>query len=129
MAQTHGISAYLGNAWLDALGNNTSFAVAQVYVKLHVGDPGTAGTANPATETTRKAVSFGAASAGVLTSDADVSWTNIAGSQDADHFTCWDNVSAGNFLFSGTITANPYDAGDTYTISSGNLTASLTLVD
>jgi hypothetical protein len=129
MAQTHGISAYLGNAWLDALGNNTSFAVAQVYVKLHVGDPGTAGTANPATETTRKAVSFGAASAGVLTSDADVSWTNIAGSQDADHFTAWDNVSAGNFLFSGNITANPYDAGDTYTISSGNLTASLTLVE
>jgi hypothetical protein len=129
MAHTHGLSAYLGNAWLDALGNNTSFAVAQVYVKLHTGDPGTAGTANPATETTRKAVSFGAASAGVLTSNADVSWTNIAGSQDADHFTCWDNVSAGNFLFCGNITANPYTAGDTYTISSGNLTVSLTLVD
>jgi hypothetical protein len=30
-------------------------------------------------------------------------------------------------LFSGTITANPYDAGDTYTISSGNLTVALTL--
>ena len=123
----HGIGAYLGNAWLNALGNNTSFAVAQVYVKLHVGDPGANGTANPATETTRKAVSFGVASAGVLASDADVSWTNIAGSEDANHFTAWDDLTAGNFLFSGTITANPYDAGDTYTISSGNLTATLTL--
>ena len=123
----HGIGSYLGNAWLNALGNNTSFAVAQVYVKLHVGDPGANGTANPATETTRKAVSFGVASAGVLASDADVSWTNIAGSEDANHFTAWDDLTAGNFLFSGTITANPYDAGDTYTISSGNLTASLTL--
>ena len=122
-----GIGSYLGNAWLDALGNNTSFAVAQVYVKLHTSNPGSAGTAHPATETTRKAVSFGAAAAGVLTSDDDVSWTNIAGSEDANHFTAWDNVSAGNFLFSGTITANPYDAGDTYTILSGNLTASLTL--
>ena len=122
-----GIGSYLGNAWLDALGNNTSFAVAQVYVKLHVGDPGAAGTANPATETTRKAVSFGAAAGGVLTSDADITWTNIAGSEDANHFTAWDNVSAGNFLFSGQIQANPYDAGDTYTILSGNLTASLTL--
>jgi hypothetical protein len=112
---------------MDALGNNTSFTVAQVYVKLHVGDPGAAGTLNPATETTRKAVSFGAASAGALASDADVSWTNIAGSQDASHFTAWDNLTAGNFLFSGTITANPYDAGDTYTISSGNLTVALTL--
>jgi hypothetical protein len=123
----HGIGSYLGNAWLNALGNNTSFAVAQVYVKLHVGDPGADGTENPATETTRKAVSFGVASAGVLTSDDDVTWTNIAGSQDANHFTAWDNLSAGNFLFSGTIQANPYDAGDTYTIDSGNLTASLTL--
>ena len=123
----HGIGAYLGNAWLNALGNNTSFAVAQVYVKLHVGDPGAAGTANPATETTRKAVSFGAASAGVLTSDDDVTWTNIAGSEDANHFTAWDSLTTGNFLFSGTITANPYDAGDTYAIDAGNLTASLTL--
>ena len=123
----HGIGAYLGNAWLNALGNNTSFAVAQVYVKLHVGDPGAAGTASPATETTRKAVSFGAASSGALASDADVSWTNIAGSEDANHFTAWDSLTTGNFLFSGTITANPYDAGDTYTITSANLTASLTL--
>ena len=122
-----GLSAYLANAWLDALGNNTSYVVAQVYVKLHVGAPGALGTANPATETTRKAVSFGAASTGAIASDADISWTNIAGSQDATHFTSWDNVSAGNFLFSGTITGNAYTAGDTYTISSGNLSASLTV--
>jgi len=123
----HGLSAYLCNAFLDALANNTSYAVAQVYIKLHTGDPGAAGTANAATETTRKAASFGAASAGAITSDADISWTNIAGSQDASHFTAWDNLTAGNFLFSGTITANPYTAGDTYTISSGNLSASLTV--
>jgi len=123
----HGLSAYLCNSWLDALANNTSFAVAQVYIKLHVGDPGAVGTANPATETTRKATSFGAASAGAINSDADISWTNIAGSQDATHFTAWDSLTTGNFLFSGTITANPYTAGDTYTISSGNLSASLTV--
>jgi len=122
-----GISSYLADEWLDALGNNSSFAVSDVYIKLHVGDPGAAGTSNAATETTRKSASFGAASAGVLTSDADVTWTNISGSQDATHFTAWDNVSAGNFLFSGTITANPYTAGDTFTITSGNLTVSLTL--
>ena len=123
----HGLSAYLCNAFLNALGNATSFSVAVPYIKLHTGDPGAAGTANPATETTRKSVSFGAASAGAITSDADISWTNISGSQDATHFTAWDNISAGNFLFSGNITANPYTAGDTYTISSGNLSASLTV--
>jgi hypothetical protein len=36
-------------------------------------------------------------------------------------------LAAGNFLFSGTITGNAYVAGDTYTIPSGSLTASLTL--
>jgi hypothetical protein len=30
-------------------------------------------------------------------------------------------------LFSGAITGNPYTAGDTYTIASGSLTASLTI--
>lgn len=122
-----GISAYLANAWLNALGNATSFSVTTPYVKLHVGDPGANGTSNAATETTRKSVSFAAASNGALASDADVSWTNIAGSQDATHFTAWDNETAGNFLFSGTITGNAYTAGDTYTISSGGLTVSLTV--
>jgi len=122
-----GLSAYLCNSFLNALGNATSFSVAVPYIKLHVGDPGSAATANAATETTRKSVSFGAASAGAIASDADISYTNIAGSQDATHFTAHDNVSAGNFLFSGTITGNAYTAGDTYTISSGNLSASLTV--
>ncbi len=123
----HGLSAYLCNAILDSVGNNTSFAVAVAYVKLHTQDPGPLGTANPATETTRKAISFGVASAGVITSDADISWTNIAGSQDATHFTVWDNLTAGNFLFSGNVVAGAYTAGDTYTITAGNLSASLTV--
>ena len=122
-----GISSYLANAWLDAVGNNTSYAVGTVYVKLHVGDPGANGTSNAATETTRKAASFAAASSGSLASDADITWTNIAGSQDATHFTAWDNATTGNFLFSGTITANAYTAGDTFTIASGSLTVSLTI--
>ena len=122
-----GLSSYLANKFLDAVGNATAYSAANVYVKLHVGDPGADGTGNPATETTRQSVSFGAASGGGLTSDANVSWTNIAGSEDATYFTAWDNATTGNFLFSGAITGNPYTAGDTFTIPSGSLTVSLTL--
>ena len=122
-----GISSYLADELLDAVGNNSSFAVGAVYVKLHTGDPGANGTGNPATETTRQAASFGASSSGTLTSDADITWTNIAGSQDATFFTAWDNLSAGNFLFSGSINGNAYTAGDTYVIPSGSLTVSLTI--
>ena len=122
-----GISSYLADELLDAVGNNSSFAVGAVYVKLHIGDPGANGTGNPATETTRKAASFGASSAGTLTSDADITWTNISGSQDATFFTAWDSATAGNFLFSGSINGNAYTAGDTYVIPSGSLTVSLTI--
>ena len=122
-----GMSAYLADSLLNALGNNTAYAVTNVYVQLHIGDPSAAGTANPATETTRKAVSFASASAGSIASDADVTWTNISGSQDATFFTAWDSSTGGNFLFSGTITGNPYTAGDTYTITSGSFVTSLTV--
>lgn len=122
-----GISSYLADKWFDALCNNTSYAVTTVYIKLHTGDPGAAGTSNAATETTRKSVSFGASSGGAIANDAAITWTNIAGSQDATHFTLWDDPTAGNFLGSGTITANAYTAGDTYTIPIGDLDLSLTV--
>jgi hypothetical protein len=95
------------------------------YIKLHVGDPGESGTANAATETTTKSVSWAAASGGSIASDADITWTNIAGSQDATHFSLWKEVGATNYVGSGTITANAYTAGDTYTIASGGLTYAL----
>lgn len=122
-----GLSSYLANKYLDAVGNATSFSVATPYIKLHVGNPGAAGTANPAVETTRQSASFSAATGGILTSDADTSWTNIAGTETALFFTSWDAATAGNFLFSGTVTANAYTAGDTFTISSGSLVVNLTL--
>ena len=122
-----GISSFSANALFDAIGNNTSFAVATCYIKLHVGDPGAAGAGNPATETTRKAVSFGAAASGAIASDAAVTWTNVAGTEDYTHFSLWDASSGGNFLGSGTITAAAVTAGDTFTIASGDLDLSLTV--
>jgi hypothetical protein len=41
-----GLSAYLANKFLDAVGNATAYSASNVYVKLHIGDPGAAGTAN-----------------------------------------------------------------------------------
>lgn len=115
------------NKALDALCGNTDYTktAADPWIKLHIGDPGAAGTTNAATETTRKQASFGAASGGAIANDVAVQWTAIAGSQDPTHFSAWSASTAGTFLFSGTITANGYTAGDTYTIGIGGLTASL----
>lgn len=128
-----GMSPALANAYLDALCNNTvangtlSLPIATPYIQLHIGDPGAAGTANTATETTRKLVSFGAASAGSIANDAAITWTGIAGSQDATHFSLWTASTAGTFLGSGTITANPYTAGDTYNVAIAAATLSLSV--
>lgn len=121
------MSNYLEDAVANALrggGNGTSFtAPASVYVKLHIGDPGEAGTANAAGNTTRQAVTFGASSGGVITSNADVTWTNVSTSETYSHVSLWDASSAGNCLGSGALAASKaVNAGDTFTISSGSLT-------
>jgi len=112
---------------LNALGNAGSFTISEVWIKLHVGDPGAAGTSNAATETTRKQASFGAASGGAMANDAALTWTAVAGSEDFTHFSAWTASSAGTFLFSGTITANAVTAGDTFTIPTGDLDLTLSV--
>jgi hypothetical protein len=107
-------------AKIVSTGSNT--ALDGSYIKLHTGDPGAAGTANAATETTRKQISLGTPSGGVVTNDTAITWTSIAGSEDATHFSLWTAATAGTFLFSGTITAAAYTAGDTYEIAIGGLT-------
>lgn len=118
-----GLAVAQANTALDSIRTDTP------YMQLHVGDPGAAGTANKATETTRKAVTFNAASGGSMTNSAQVQWTNIAGSQDATHFSIWNTATdgTGTFKMSGTITANAYTAGDTYTAAVGAITLSISV--
>jgi len=116
-----GMSAAFANTALDAaLANYT-------WVKLHIGDPGSAGTSNPATETTRKQATWRAAASGATSQSNALTWTNIAGSEDATHLTTWTASTAGSFGCSGSITANAYVAGDTLTIAIDDLDISYTL--
>lgn len=125
---TAGLKPTVANSLLDALLRATSYAgPATIYMKLHVGDPGSAGTANPAAETTRKAATFGAASGGVASNTGALTWTSVAGSEDFTHFSLWDAASSGNFLGSGTIVANAVTVGDTFTIDVGAATVTFTV--
>jgi hypothetical protein len=74
---TTGFAVNTANKILDAIGNGVPYSVANTFMKLHIGDPGAAGTANPATETSRKAASFGTPSAGGMTND--VALTSASG--------------------------------------------------
>lgn len=115
-----GAAAARANACVDA-------AVALgTWIKMHVGDPGAAGTSNAATETTRKQATFAAASGGSAATTGDLDWTNVAGSEDFSHFSMWTASTAGTFLWSGVITANAVTAGDNFKIASGGLVIAVT---
>lgn len=116
-----GISTTAANTLLDSL------VAAYPWVKLHTGAPGASATANAATETTRKQVTWAAASGASVANSATVTWTSISGSQDATDFSAWTASSGGTFGFSGTITAAAYTAGDTYQVAIGGLTVSFTV--
>ena len=117
------ISNYAELALLDTL-RNQSFAVAATYVKLHTGDAGEAGTSNAATETTRKSISFSAASSGSMASSATVEWTNVAATETYSHWSLWDASTGGNCLWTGALSSSAaVTAGDTFQITS--LTLSL----
>lgn len=109
------LSNFAENAIADALCNNVSVAVPQLYAKLHIGDPGEDCTANPAAETSRKAVSFGAASGGVCLNDAVATWTNVAAAETYSHGSLWDAASGGNPWGYGALgVPRAMQAGDTF---------------
>ena len=113
------------NALLDHItGRATHTQPAALYVQAHTGAPGDAGASNPATTSTRLAVSMGAASGGTCTSDADVSGT-AAATETISHFSFHDALTSGNPLWVSTATtAKQITNGQAYRIPSGDLSLS-----
>lgn len=95
----------LANKWLDMLGATAFTAPTNTYVKLHTADPGSAATTSPSANTTRVILVWSAASSGSKAITATLpSWaTWAAGSETISHISVWDNLSAGNFLFSAAL--------------------------
>lgn len=115
----------LGSAGANTAGDAMNAAYS--WVKLHIGSPGSAGTSNPATETTRKQVTWVSYASGATSNSNILTWTSVAGSEDYTHFTVWTASTAGTFGWSGTCTANPVTAGDNFQVAVGDLDASFTL--
>lgn len=125
-----GLAAALANSILDAIGNAANLtAPTAFWVKLHTGDPGASGASNAAGETTRKQISFGAASGGAMSNDAAVSWTSYPNGTDVlTHVSFWDASTAGTFLGSDALASTRSPAsGDTVTLAIGDLDFTLTV--
>ena len=118
-----GLAAATANARLNTY-RGTNLTGVNVFVKLHTGDPGAAGTANASAVTTRNAITWNAPSGGSMTLSALASYA-MTTSETISHISFWDASTAGNFLESAALTAGvPVINGSTLTFST--LTVALT---
>lgn len=114
----------LANKWLDMLAGTAFTAPTNTYVKLHTADPGAAGTTAASANTTRVVLAWSAASAGSKAITATLpQWASWAsGTETISHISIWDNLTAGNFLFSITLTASKtVSNGDTLNLTAMNI--------
>ena len=125
-----GLAAATANSILDALYRSVAWTEpAEVWIKLHIGDPGAAGTANAAANTTRQQASFSAASGGAITTSGALTWTNVPNAETYSHWSAWDASTAGTFLQSDDLaTARTVAVGDTFTIAAGDLDVNITAI-
>ena len=117
------------NAWLDAFARNAAYGLnTQVWVKLHTGDPGGAGTTNAATNATRQQATFGAgAASGAIANTVAVEWTNVSTTETYTHVSLWSLSAAGTFLGNDQLSSSAAVAsGDTFRIPIGDLDLTLT---
>ena len=119
------ISNYAELKILEHTTGKTAWTIpTNVYVKLHTADAGEAGTTAAATETTRKVAAWATAASGSIATSATLEWTNVAATETYTHWSLWDDVSAGNALWTGALSSSAaVTAGDTFQITT--LTLSL----
>lgn len=113
-------------------GANTALDAANTahrWVQLHTGAPGAAGTANVAANSTRKQATDTSAAGGAATTTGDLTWSALEVTTDETytHYTRWTASTAGNFGYSGAITAGEATAGQPFTIPASDLDSSVPL--
>lgn len=103
---SYGIAVAQANAMMNMLRGVTPTPPAALYAKLHIGDPGAAGTANGSVVTTRIQITMGAASGGQISfTSASGFWTMTA-TETISGISLWDASTGGNFVISMALTAN-----------------------
>lgn len=121
-------SDLVANSWLDAVGRATAYSEAAVWVQLHLGDPGSAGTANVAANNTRQQATFGSAATGrAISNTVAVEWTSVSNTETYTWISLWDASTTGNFLGRDDLSSSAaVTAGDTFRIPIGDLDLTIT---
>ena len=122
------LSDFLENKLLDHFLATTAYTPpANVYVALYTVGPSDAGGGTEVVggSYARQEASFTAASGGATSNDSNIDFTNMPACTVVA-IGIHDNVTSGNLLVHGTLTANKtLDAGDTLRIATGDLDISI----
>ena len=127
-------SNYLENKLLDHVLTATAYTQPSRYLALYTASPGEAGShtnevSTSGTAYARQAVTFAAAASGSSATNATVTFPAATASFGlVSHIAVVDSdvEGSGNVLFYGAVTTSKQiDTGDTFQVTSGNLTISL----
>ena len=129
-------SDYLEDAVLDhVLGNTTYTPASGRYLGLFTSDGGLESNSSGSwteisssgTAYARETISFGAASSGSASNSATVTFSAATANWGTiTHVAVLDALTGGNVLFYGAVTTSKtIETGDTFQVSSANLTISL----
>lgn len=114
---TRGAATTTANGFVNVLRGTTYTGLAGLFVKLHTGDPGAAGTSNASVVTTRNALTLNAASGGAATL-ASLAGYSMTATESITDVSLWDASSGGNFIASAQMTAQrDVNNGDTLTFN------------
>jgi hypothetical protein len=115
-----GLSVTVANAALSSItGTNAND------IQLHTGDPGSSGTANVSSTTTREAVTWNSPSAGSISASNQPAWTSWAGTNGevVTDISFWSAASSGTFGLSMQLASSvTMDTGDSLTLTSISIT-------
>lgn len=127
-------SDYLEDKLLDHVLGNTAFGQpSNIYLALFTADTGLEANSPSAEISTsgtaygRQSVSFAASSSGSASTSATVTFSAATANWGTvTHVAVMDASTSGNVLFYGAVTTSKtIESGDTFQVSSGNLTVSL----
>lgn len=118
---TTGISGSLADAFLNVLRNTAPTLYGPtLYVQLHVGDPGVAGTANAAVgSTTRQSITLASPSGHAVSLTASPTpWTNGGTTETLTHVSLWSASTSGAFVTSFPLSpTQPWASGNQFTLT------------
>jgi hypothetical protein len=120
------VTVYLADKWLAWLGGTAETAPSGLYLQLHTGDPGSAGTANVSSVTTREALTLGTPASGAVAANGTLpewlNWAGTNGETDTD-VSIWDASTGGNFVDSIQLSSPvTIDTGDNVQLASLSIT-------